>query len=201
MNDQKMIRILFIVIILLLVVTVALFFISTSKEETILEFDDVTLEDGNPLNVVLTDSQGNPISGATVDFKIVDDVDVEDKFASTDSNGKAKLELGEGQYTIECSFEGDNKYKSASVVDVINVEEATTESVSSQRTDSYPEYSSDLGHYKSTGIGQDEMKVVELDDGRYVVIAGDGYYSYEGVDSQGNINRGSFLGHGGTRIG
>ena len=186
---------------MLLVVAGAMFFISQSKQETVLAFEDVILEDGNPLIVVLTDSQGNPISGATVDFKIADDVTVEDEFAATDSDGKAKLELGEGQYTIECSFNGDDKYKSASVVDIIDVEKVATESVSSQRTDSYPEYSSDLGHYKSTGMEQDEMKVVELDDGRYVVIAGDGYYSYEGRDSKGNINRGSFLGHGGTRIG
>ena len=58
---------------------------------------------------------------------------------------------------------------------------------------SYPEYNPAIGHYRSTGINQDELGVVELQNGQYIVIAGDGYYEYLGQDSQGNIKMGNLL--------
>ncbi len=74
----------------------------------------------------------------------------------------------------------------------MTIEEAKTETVSSN---DYPNYNPDLGYYRSTGITDGEMGVVELASGRQVVIAGDGYYEYGGQDAQGYIITGTFLGH------
>ncbi|AMD17136.1 hypothetical protein TL18_03330 [Methanobrevibacter sp. YE315] len=202
MDNNKLIIIVLIAIIAILLVSLVAMMPNINKQETKLTLMNNSISEGDNIEILLSDADGICLSDETINFKLTgEDGVVISEDVTTDSEGKAKLKVEKaGKYSVDCTFKGEGEYSSCSLSENIEVEKATTEVVSESSADNYPEYNPDLGYYRSTGIGESEMKVVELATGRYVVIAGDGYYDYGGQDAQGNIIRGNFLGHGGTRI-
>ena len=202
MDNNKLIIIVLISIIAILLVSLVAMMPNINKQETKLTLMNNSISEGDNIEILLSDADGICLSDETINFKLTgEDGVVISEDVTTDSEGKAKLKVEKaGKYSVDCTFKGEGEYSSCSLSENIEVEKATTEVVSESSADNYPEYNPDLGYYRSTGIGESEMKVVELATGRYVVIAGDGYYDYGGQDAQGNIIRGNFLGHGGTRI-
>ena len=172
-----------------------------SKEDTNLSIADKKLSVGDSLVVVLTDSSGNPIGDATVKIKLADDDGtLIEEDATTNSKGKAKLEMEEkGKYTVECSFDGDDKYSSSSTAGNITVKKATTKVVDEQQTSTkthsskyapnggiYPEYGPEVdsfGNTREEAIAKD-MHYIETEiDGKtvggYVAIdPNNGYYHF-----------------------
>lgn len=191
------------VIIILAVAVGVMYFQSMNvPEQSIVKItSDNALYEGNDLSVELSDLNKTPISDADIDIVIKDkDGDiVVNGMVKTDSKGKAKLnlDLSKGKYDVEAMFNGNDNFTLSNATQKLTIEEVKTETVSSN---DYPEYSADLGYYRSTGITDGEFAVVELASGRQVVIAGDGYYKYNGKDAQGYIITGTFLGHGGQSI-
>ena len=191
------------VIIILAVAVGVMYFQSMNvSEQSIVKItSDNALYEGNDLSVELSDLNKTPISDADIDIVIKDkDGDiVVNGMVKTDSKGKAKLnlDLSKGKYDVEAIFNGNDNFTLSNATQKLTIEEVKTETVS---TNDYPEYSADLGYYRSTGITGGEFAVVELASGRQVVIAGDGYYEYNGKDAQGYIITGTFLGHGGQSI-
>lgn len=191
------------VIIILAVAVGVMYFQSMNvPEQSIVKItSDNALYEGNDLSVELSDLNKTPISDADIDIVIKDkDGDiVVNGMVKTDSKGKAKLnlDLSKGKYDVEAIFNGNDNFTLSNATQKLTIEEVKTETVSSN---DYPEYSADLGYYRSTGITDGEFAVVELASGRQVVIAGDGYYEYNGKDAQGYIITGTFLGHGGQSI-
>ncbi|MCI6993542.1 hypothetical protein [uncultured Methanobrevibacter sp.] len=191
------------VIIILAVAVGVMYFQSMNvSEQSIVKItSDNALYEGNDLSVELSDLNKTPISDADIDIVIKDkDGDiVVNGMVKTDSKGKAKLnlDLSKGKYDVEAIFNGNDNFTLSNATQKLTIEEVKTETVSSN---DYPEYSADLGYYRSTGITDGEFAVVELASGRQVVIAGDGYYEYNGKDAQGYIITGTFLGHGGQSI-
>ena len=191
------------VIIILAVAVGVMYFQSMNvSEQSIVKItSDNALYEGNDLSVELSDLNKTPISDADIDIVIKDkDGDiVVNGMVKTDSKGKAKLnlDLSKGKYDVEAMFNGNDNFTLSNATQKLTIEEVKTETVSSN---DYPEYSADLGYYRSTGITDGEFAVVELASGRQVVIAGDGYYEYNGKDAQGYIITGTFLGHGGQSI-
>lgn len=191
------------VIIILAVAVGVMYFQSMNvSEQSIVKItSDNALYEGNDLSVELSDLNKTPISDADIDIVIKDkDGDiVVNGMVKTDSKGKAKLnlDLSKGKYDVEAIFNGNDNFTLSNATQKLTIEEVKTETVSSN---DYPEYNADLGYYRSTGITDGEFAVVELASGRQVVIAGDGYYEYNGKDAQGYIITGTFLGHGGQSI-
>lgn len=191
------------VIIILAVAVGVMYFQSMNvSEQSIVKItSDNALYEGNDLSVELSDLNKTPISDADIDIVIKDkDGDiVVNGMVKTDSKGKAKLnlDLSKGKYDVEAIFNGNDNFTLSNATQKLTIEEVKTETVS---LNDYPEYSADLGYYRSTGITDGEFAVVELASGRQVVIAGDGYYEYNGKDAQGYIITGTFLGHGGQSI-
>ena len=191
------------VIIILAVAVGVMYFQSRNvSEQSIVKItSDNALYEGNDLSVELSDLNKTPISDADIDIVIKDkDGDiVVNGMVKTDSKGKAKLnlDLSKGKYDVEAMFNGNDNFTLSNATQKLTIKEVKTETVSSN---DYPEYSADLGYYRSTGITDGEFAVVELASGRQVVIAGDGYYEYNGKDAQGYIITGTFLGHGGQSI-
>lgn len=191
------------VIIILAVAVGVMYFQSMNvPEQSIVKItSDNALYEGNDLSVELSDLNKTPISDADIDIVIKDkDGDiVVNGMVKTDSKGKAKLnlDLSKGKYDVEAIFNGNDNFTLSNATQKLTIKEVKTETVSSN---DYPEYSADLGYYRSTGITDGEFAVVELASGRQVVIAGDGYYEYNGKDAQGYIITGTFLGHGGQSI-
>ena len=203
MEDKNIIIILVAVIIILAVAVGVMYFQSMNvSEQSIVKItSDNALYEGNDLSVELSDLNKTPISDADIDIVIKDkDGDiVVNGMVKTDSKGKAKLnlDLSKGKYDVEAIFNGNDNFTLSNATQKLTIEEVKTETVSSN---DYPEYSADLGYYRSTGITDGEFAVVELASGRQVVIAGDGYYEDNGKDAQGYIITGTFLGHGGQSI-
>ena len=203
MEDKNIIIILVAVIIILAVAVGVMYFqsMNVSEQNIVKITSDNALYEGNDLSVELSDLNKTPISDADIDIVIKDkDGDiVVNGMVKTDSKGKAKLnlDLSKGKYDVEAMFNGNDNFTLSNATQKLTIEEVKTETVSSN---DYPEYSADLGYYRSTGITDGEFAVVELASGRQVVIAGDGYYEYNGKDAQGYIITGTFLGHGGQSI-
>ena len=209
MENKNIIIILIAIIIVLSVIVGAMYLQPTnSKKPTEVKIiSNPTLYEGDELAIQLACLDGTAISKEKVDIIIANekgDVLVNET-VNTDSEGKAKidLDLEAGKYYVDVTFRGNEIYNDDVATQILRINETTTNVASDENTadmNDYPKYNPDLGYYRSTGIGQDEMGVVELAGGRYIVVAGDGYYEYGGQDAQGNIIRGSFLGHGGSRI-
>lgn len=136
--EQKGIIIILCVVIAVLIIGI-LMMGPLSKEDTNLSIADKKLSVGDSLVVVLADSSGNPIGDATVKIKLADDDGtLIEEDATTNSKGKAKLEMEEkGKYTVECSFDGDDKYSASSASDKISVKKATTKEVNDDKTSNY----------------------------------------------------------------
>jgi hypothetical protein len=136
MDDQKTIIALLCVIIAILVVGVVMFSPLTAKEDSKLAIADNSLDTGESLVVVLTDSRGVFIPNETVNIRVTDDDGVTiDEDVTTDSKGKAKFSMEEsGQYSVECSYGGNAQYASSSTAGNVTVENPTTEVVSQEQT-------------------------------------------------------------------
>jgi len=163
---------------------------------------------GDSVSAKLSDSNGNPISDQMVKMKLTDkNGKTIDNDVKTNSKGRAKLKVdNEGVYAVECKFNGNDKYSATSVDANISVVKAKTKLVDDNQTSSsksnsrsvggssdYPKYNPAIGSYR-TVESQQELALIETSSGQNYVLAGDGYYTYGGHDSQGNIKLGSYVG-------
>ena len=152
------------------------------------------LGSNSTIYVKLTDSQGNPISNQTINIKLIyKNGTAIDKKTATNSKGKAKFTMEEnGKYSVECRFDGNDKYASSSITDNITVEKATTKVVSEEQTSTtthasknapdggiYPEYGPEVdsqGITREYAIAHDmhyiEMRVDGDRPGEYVTVGG-----------------------------
>ena len=207
MENKNIIIILVAVVIVLAVIAGAMFMQqSHAKEPTKLKITSESKQtEGGKLKIQLTDTNKTALSKEIVNITVTDKKGktVVDDVVKTDTKGKAKLDLNlkKGKYTVNVTYGGNENHTGNTTAQKLTIKEKAKKSaIKSSPSERYPEYSSDLGYYRSTGIGQYEMKVVELASGRNIIVGGDGYYEYGGQDAQGNIIPGSYLGHGGTKL-
>ena len=197
MENRNIIIILVAVVIVLAVVAGIMFLQpTTAKEPTKVKItSDKSQYEGGKVSIQLTDLNKTGISKEIVNITITNKKGkiVFDNVVRTDSKGKAKLDLNlkKGEYKVNVTYGGNENYTGNSTSQNLTIKEVKTAVESNSK--SYPEYNPTIGHYRSTGINQDELGVVELQNGQYIVIAGDGYYEYLGQDSQGNIKMGNLL--------
>lgn len=128
MENKNIILILVAIVVILAVVMGVMFSQQMAKENSNLKITDKKINVGDSLVVVLADSQGNPIADETINIKLTDkDGIIIDEKITTNSKGKAKFKMEEtGKYSMECKFDGNDKYKSTSIIDNITVKKATT---------------------------------------------------------------------------
>ena len=131
-----------------------------------------------------------PISSAALNAETHGEV-VVNKTVETNSKGKANLDLDlkKGEYNVTVDYGGNQKYNGNNTIQKLTIKE---ESSSENNVDMslYSSYSPTVGYYRIVER-QQELGVIETSSGNYYVIAGDGIYTYEGHDSQGNIQFGS----------
>lgn len=198
MENNKIIIILLCVIIAILVVGVVVFS-QVMKEDSNLAIADKKLNIGDSLVVKLTDSNGKPIKNQTINLKINDgDGAITDENLTTNSRGKVKFEMEEkGEYSVECNFGGNDKYKSSSTAGNVSVKKVFTEKVNEKQTSTtthsskyapnggiYPEYGPEVdsqGITREYAIAHDmhymEMRVDGDRPGEYVTVGG--YVAYD----------------------
>ena len=197
MENKNIIIVLVAIVIILAAVAGVMFMQSANaKQPTEIKItSDKSQDEGGKVSIQLCDVNKTAISKEIVNITVTDKKGkvVVDEVVKTNSKGKAKLDLDlkKGKYVVNVTYGGNENYTGNSTSQNLTIKEVKTAVESNSK--SYPEYNPTIGHYRSTGINQDELGVVELQNGQYIVIAGDGYYEYLGQDSQGNIKMGNLL--------
>lgn len=201
MQNEKIIIVVLLAIVAALLVAIIATNPDLDKQHTKLIFtSNDTIDEGGYVKIKLVDVNGTELENQTVNITVTDENGTSDYYSAVtneDGDAKAKIKNDPGEYNVTVSYDGDENYEACYETQELTIEEEVKETVS---TKSYPEYNSAVGNYRKTGIGENEMAVIELESGRYVIMGGDGFYEYGGQDAQGHIIAGSYLGDGHTGI-
>ncbi|MBE6489343.1 MAG: carboxypeptidase regulatory-like domain-containing protein [Methanobrevibacter sp.] len=145
---NRNIIIVLIVIVLIILGGLVAFSLNTAKADTQITFSSNTsLKNGDSVDFVLTDAQGNAIANQNVTILFEGNGDVERYSVITDDQGRGSLVLNDedsGNYTITVSFAENEKYNGCSATQKITLGEE------SQTTSDYSASSYDSSSY-STG--------------------------------------------------
>lgn len=148
MDNSKIIIVALIVVIIALLIGMIAIMPNLNKQDAQLKYDgNATINKGDSIKIILTDANGSPIVGQTVNITVTDDDGSSDYHSAvTNENGVGTLNLdkGDGEYTITISYGGNDKYKSSTITQKIKIEEAAeSSSSSSSSTPSAYAYKSD----------------------------------------------------------
>ena len=140
-----------IMILILVIVALSIVLFATmnghAKENTELTIiANSSIYEGDSIKVKLTDLNGTPIANQTINVTIIGDVkSVNYNPVVSDSDGIAELSLNEsaGNYTINCSYGGNDKYVGSTASKAITIIEEVIEESYTPQTNSYSDsYSS-----------------------------------------------------------
>lgn len=144
------------IIILALIIIIAILAVGLysvmphAKADTNLTINvNETIYQGDSIDIVLTDFNNTPLSNKTISVNISGNNVSNNYSIKTNDKGIAKLKVNEseGNYTINCTFIGDDEYNGNSTIENITVEikqaVITQSSTSSTLASNNPEYGSD----------------------------------------------------------
>ena len=181
MDRNKIIIVALIIIIVALIVGMVAIMPGFGKESANLTIkSNDTISQGESVKIELSDMNGTPIDNETVNVTIEDDNgDVEHKSAVTNDDGVAKVKIEEpGNYTVNCTFEGNDNFTQNTTTQEVEVVEDVVESEDTDSDDSDSDpgafYSAQEGRVIYTG------EIHDAPDGhRYKHL---GYNEWEKVD-------------------
>ena len=187
---NRNIIIVLIVIVLIILGGLVAFSLNTAKADTQITFSSNTsLKNGDSVDFVLTDAQGNAIANQNVTILFEGNGDVERYSIITDDQGRGSLVLNDedsGNYTITVSFAENEKYNGCSATQKITLGEVSqpTSDYSASSYDS-SSYSTSISSSSSSSSGSEltydsELNVNYDSNGRVVGGQNDGA-SYEDI--------------------
>ena len=157
METKKLILICATIIICVAIIA-GVFVFSNKTSTTIIEDKDSTFTIGNKYSVCLIDANGNKLSNKTINLAFTDENGVVEYFdVSTNDKGiaKQKIDLSAGNYSVNASFGGDDKFGPSSVTQSIKVKKKakkkeTSAAVATSGTTITPSYEYEKydGEYK-----------------------------------------------------
>ena len=148
MERNKLIIIGLAIVIVALGVGLAAMMQAPAKEDVKLTIKDKAIEEGGSVKIKLTDRNGNPIEGQTVNISVTYKKGTTDYHSVvTDENGVGKLKLDKspGKYTVNCTYGGNDNYTANSTsqkLKINEVEEASSSTDYSSDSSSSQDYSS-----------------------------------------------------------
>lgn len=161
MDKNKLIIIAIVAVIAVLIIGLAVVMPGFGKEKanvTIKSND--TISQGESIEIELTDVNGTPIDNETVNVTLTDENGTEDirVMVVTDDEGVAEVEIDDeqetGNYTVECTFEGNENFTENTTTQEIEiVEEDVPEEIEDTSEDYDPGafYSAQEGRVIYTG--------------------------------------------------
>ncbi|MEE0901411.1 MAG: hypothetical protein UIB31_02675 [Methanobrevibacter sp.] len=187
---NRNIIIVLIVIVLIILGGLVAFSLNTAKADTQITFSSNTsLKNGDSVDFVLTDAQGNAIANQNVTILFEGNGDVERYSVITDNQGRGSLVLNDedsGNYTITVSFAENDKYNGCSATQKITLGDVSqpTSDYSASSYDS-SSYSTSTSSSSSSSSGSEltydsELNVNYDSNGRVVGGQNDGA-SYEDI--------------------
>ena len=187
---NRNIIIVLIVIVLIILGGLVAFSLNTAKADTQITFSSNTsLKNGDSVDFVLTDAQGNAIANQNVTILFEGNGDVERYSIIADDQGRGSLVLNDedsGNYTITVSFAENEKYNGCSATQKITlgeVSQPTSDYIASSYDSS--SYSTSTSSSSSSSSGSEltydsELNVNYDSNGRVVGGQNDGA-SYEDI--------------------
>lgn len=160
MKRNNLIIIGLLIIIILFSIGIVLSLNYHSKENTMLNLTcNDTLYNGDSIEVKLMNVSGNPIANQTINITLTANNGLMNStYNVTDAKGIMKFELNYpiGNYTINCSFIGNDRYVGNSTVKNITISEVV---IQEDSTDSYStsngKSDSDIVAWKQAVLGDD----------------------------------------------
>lgn len=149
---------------------------------------DSSLYEGGNLTVKLSDMNGNGISNQTVNITITaQDGTADNNAVVTDSSGIGVLELDNaaGNYTIKCSYAGNENYKASSASQNLEIKQKAANATSQQSTQDNSSSSSSSSS-SSNGITYDEKLNVYYDSNG-IIVDPDGEHPMEAGKSYSDL--------------
>lgn len=148
MEKNYIIILALIVVIIALLIGMIAIMPNFNKQDAKLQYDgNATINKGDSIKIMLTDANGSPIVGQTVNITVTDDDGSSDYHSViTNENGVGTLNLDkdEGEYSVTITYGGNDKYNSCTISQKIKIEEvAESSSSSSSNTPSAYAYKSD----------------------------------------------------------
>ena len=160
-----------------------------AKEDTKLAItSNSTLHEGDSIDVKLTDLNGTPLSDQTINITITDKNNTGYYYSVVTNEkgvGKLKLDKSEGNYTVNCTFGGNENFTGNTTTKEIRIENDVAETQSSSSSSS-----SNSASGSSSGSSSSDDYVYSAQGDKYVKKSGqwesDGrgnsIYSYQGSD-------------------
>lgn len=140
MDKNKMIIIALIIVIIALLVGMFTIMPHINKKDTNLTFiSNSTLNEGDSIEIKLTDSDGNLLVNQTVNVTITDN-NKTSIYYSVVTNGSGlgvlKLDKIAGEYNVTISYGGNDKYNGCSATQKITIKDEVKQTVSESSTSS-----------------------------------------------------------------
>ncbi len=158
MEKNKILIIALVAIIAVLIIGLAVVMPGFGKEKanvTIKSND--TISQGDSIKIELTDVNGTPIDNETVNVTLKDENGTEDVKVEvvTDDEGVAEVEIDDeqetGNYTVECTFEGNDNFTEDTTTQEIEIVEEDVLDDDSEDVDYGAFYSAQEGRIIYTG--------------------------------------------------
>lgn len=182
-NKNIIIILLIVIVILAAALGVMLLSQSEAKPDTKIAItSNVTLHEGDKLKIKLTDINGTGISNQTVNVTITDGDGVSSHFSVVTNSkgiGTLKLDKDAGNYTVNCTYGGNDKYAGNSTSKKLTIEEGVVETPVYEQSSS--QESSQESSYPS-GLTDEEIDAyIQRDLNERAKNGVDGSYDYEGA--------------------
>lgn len=134
MEKNKILIIALIAVIAVLLIGIAVVMPGFGKEKANITIkSNDTISQGESIKIELTDVNGTPIDNETVNVTLTDENGTEDVKVAvlTDDEGIAEVEIDEeevvGNYTVECTFEGNDNFTEETTTQEIEIVEEDVE--------------------------------------------------------------------------
>lgn len=141
MNKNMLIIIGLVIVIVALLVGIGVSMLGPAKEDVKLTItSNDTIYEGDSIEIKLTDINDTPITGETVNISITDDKGTTDYHSvSVNENGTGDLALDKssGNYTVNCTYGGNEKYfgnSTSKKISIVAKEEVSYESASTSQS-------------------------------------------------------------------
>ncbi|WP_298501440.1 Ig-like domain-containing protein [uncultured Methanobrevibacter sp.] len=163
-----------------------------------------SMSNGETIEIKLIDLNKTPISDATVNVQLTNGNETKEYTVTTDNNGTGNLtlsDISDGEYSINCTFNGNDNYKPATASKKFNYTDTVSASGTSQGSSSNPidenRPTNDINYkgytpYHESEVTSDgwnprehEVSRRDMGDGSQEIRYDDGYYRL--VDENGYV--------------
>lgn len=151
------------IIIVLILAVVGVFALTQGavKADTQINFlSETTLKNGDQVQFVLTDSQGNPIANAEITITYESNGENQTYTVITDSEGKGGLLLSDeptGEHRISVNFNGNDQYNGCVGEMIFTIEDGTSDATSDSASTSTAGTSTSSDSSSDSNTGGDSV--------------------------------------------